>query len=207
MKLVLFFCALLLAACRHPDVAVNPRANFGAVKRVAVASFAGPQGDLAADLMTQNLLRHGADVVERSQLAPILQERKLVSQGVIDKAALKRVGKLLGVDALFIGTVASSREPHSYIVTASRANRHTRVTPIDGRNVVPEGPVFGVSDSQVVTTEAQASIVARMVDVNTGSVLWSASMTYEGFDVQSAMNGISDSFVTSLIPVWPVLHK
>lgn len=197
--------AALLAACVTPRVAVNPRANFGAVRRVAVVTFGGPQGDLAADLLTQDLVAHGADVVERQQLSAILHEQHLATAGILDPRTVQEVGKILGVDALFVGTVAQSQEAHSYVVTQPRHARVGGIAAVGGKSVVSEGPVLGVPDSQVVTTEAAASLVARMVDVKTGSILWSASMSYEGFDVQSAMQGISDAFVHSLIPVWPQL--
>lgn len=204
-SVLLAAAAALLAACVTPRVAVNPRANFAAVQRVAVVTFGGPQGDLAADMLMQGLVAHGADVVERQQLSAILQEQHLASSGILDPATVQQVGKILGVDALFVGTVAQSKESQSYVVTQPRHAVVGGVTPVGGSRVVSEGPVLGVPNSQVVTTEAGASLVARMVDVKTGSVLWSASMSYEGFDVQSAMQSITDAFVQSLLPVWPQL--
>lgn len=203
--LLLSAAAAALAACVTPQVAFNPRANFAAVRRVAVVTFAGPQGDLAADLLTQNLVAHGADVVERQQLSAILNEQHLASSGILDPRTVQEVGKILGVDALFVGTVAQSKEAQSYVVTQPQNAIVGGIAPVGGKTVVSEGPVLGVPDSQVVTTEADAALVARMVDVKTGSILWSASMSYEGFDVQSAMQGIAESFVQSLIPVWPQL--
>ena len=55
-KIGFIIIAAALTACATPKVAVNPRADFAGIKRVAVLSFNGPKGDLAADLMTQSLL-------------------------------------------------------------------------------------------------------------------------------------------------------
>ena len=74
-KSLLLPALLLLAACATPKVAVNPRADFAGIKRVAVLSFNGPKGDLAADLMTQSLLEQGADVVERQHLDSVMREQ------------------------------------------------------------------------------------------------------------------------------------
>ncbi len=195
-----------LCACVGPQVAVNPRADFSQINRVAVVTFSGAAGDVAADMLTQQLVAHGANVVERQQLNAILQEQHLATSGALDPRTIKQVGKILGVDALFIGTVSQSMPAQSYLVTgAGRRNVVTTVTPVGNAAVVSEGPVFGVPNSQVVTTEATASVVARMVDVQTASILWSGSMTYEGFDVQSAMESISEAFVHSLDPIWPAL--
>lgn len=202
------FLVAFLFGCATPQVAVNEHADFSRIRRVAVATFGGPNGDVAADLITQDLLTHGADVVERQRLDAVLGESALASQKVLDPATVKRIGKVLGVDALFMGTVATNVPSQSYLVTTGRhGNRHGSVTPVASPNLYPEGAPIGIPDSQVVTSAAQAALIARMVDVETGSVLWSGRMNYEGLDVQNAMAGITSSFIKSLIPLWPVLHK
>jgi hypothetical protein len=45
-----------------------------------------------------------------------------------------------------------------------------------------------------------------MVDVETGSVLWSGRMSYQGYDIASAMAAITASLAKSLVPLWPSLH-
>ena len=206
-KQLLLPALLLLAACAAPRVAVNPRSDFSSVKRVAVISFSGPSGDLAADLMTQSLLMHGADVVERQRLDAVLREQSLAVSGSFDPATAKQLGKLLGVDALFVGTVAESTPQSSYIVNQSDNPRNTTMTQVSGGTVYSEGSVMGLPNSQLLSTTANVSLLSRMVDVQTGSIMWSASMAYEGFDVASAMTGITDAFVRSLSPIWPGLYK
>src|SRR3989338_4073495 len=206
-KQLLLPALLLLAACAAPRVAVNPRSDFSSVKRVAVISFSGPSGDLAADLMTQSLLMHGADVVERQRLDAVLREQSLADSGSFDPATAKQLGKLLGVDALFVGTVAESTPQSSYIVNQSETPRHTTITQVSGGTVYSEGTVMGMPNSQLLSTTANVSLLSRMVDVQTGSIMWSASMNYEGFDISSAMTSITDAFIRSLSPIWPGLYK
>ncbi|MDD2805872.1 MAG: CsgG/HfaB family protein [Elusimicrobiales bacterium] len=196
----------LLAACATPKVAVNPRADFSTVKRVAVLSFSGPKGELAADLMTQSLLENGADVIERQRLDSVMREQSLTASSAFDPSTAKQIGKLLGVDALFVGTVAESTPQSSYIVSQS-ANPQSNVTQVSGGTIYSEGSVLGMPNSQLLSTTANVSLLSRMVDVQTGSIMWSASMTYEGFDIPSAMTGITDAFIRSLSPIWPGLYK
>ncbi|OIO03814.1 MAG: hypothetical protein AUJ51_03220 [Elusimicrobia bacterium CG1_02_56_21] len=208
MKKQLLLPALfLLAACAAPKVAVNPRADFSGVKRVAVLAFNGPKGELAADLMTQSLLVHGADVIERQRLDAVMREQSLSTSGSFDPATAKQLGKLLGVDALFVGTVAESTPQTSYIVNRSERPLTTTITQVGGGTVYSEGSVLGMPNSQLLSTTANVSLLSRMVDVQTGSIMWSASMTYEGFDIPSAMTGITDAFIRSLSPIWPGLYK
>jgi len=197
----------LLAACVTPTVAVNPRANFSSIKRVAVISFGGAKGDLAADLMTQSLLAHGADVIERQRLDSVMKEQSLTGSSAFDPSTARQLGKLLGVDALFVGTVAESVPASSYLVSQPQNPRNTTVTQVNGGTVLSEGSVVGMPNSQLLSTTANVSLISRMVDVQSGSILWSASMAYEGFDITSAMSAISDAFISSLVPIWPGLYK
>lgn len=199
--------AALLVGCATPQVAFNPRADFSRISRVTVAAFAGPQGDAAAELMTQSLVAHGADVVERRQLEAILQEQRLSSSGFLDPATIRRIGRVLGVDAIFMGTVVQSVPEQSYLVTGSRRNVVTGVTPVGRGHLSPGLPVLGIPDSQVVTSAAAVSLVARMVDVETGSILWAGSMSYESLDTASAMRVVARALVESLVPIWPDLRR
>ena len=204
----LFFASLLLGACATPQVAVNEHADFSQIRRVAVATFGGPGGDVAADLLTQDLLSHGADVVERQRLDAVMQEQNLASANMLNPTTVKKIGAILGVDAIFVGTVAENVESQSFIVTDHRHGYGgNSVTPVGSSDLYPGGPAIGVPDSQVVTSAAQASLIARMVDVQTGSILWSGRMSYEGLDSQNTMAGITESFAKSLVPLWPAIHK
>lgn len=197
----------LPAACVTPRVAVNPRADFSAIKRVAVLPFNGPKGELAADMLTQSLMARGADVVERQRLDAVLKEQALSASTSFDSTTAKLLGKILGVDAIFVGTVGESTPQASYLISGSDSPIVANVTRVSGSSVHSGGSVPGMHNSQIFSTTANVSLVSRMVDVPTGSIMWSASMSYEGFDIISAMRGISESFTRSLAPIWPGLYQ
>jgi len=46
------------------------------------------------------------EVVERNQLDKILKEQKLGASGFLDASAMNKIGKILGVDAIVIGSIA-----------------------------------------------------------------------------------------------------
>ncbi|OGS12578.1 MAG: hypothetical protein A2234_06325 [Elusimicrobia bacterium RIFOXYA2_FULL_58_8] len=206
MKNIFLFLVLApLTACVTPQVAINRNADFSAVKRVAVLSFGGKNGDLAADMLTQSLLMRGADVIERQKLSDVIQEHSLSSSKYFDQTTAKELGKLLGVDALFVGTVAESAPAGKYLVNTANGNLVTDVTKVSNSGLYSEGSVAGLPNSQLLSTTANATLVARMVDAQTGSILWSGSMSYEGFDLTTAMREIANAFTTSLAPIWPAL--
>lgn len=200
---------LLACACVSPQVAFNAKADFSAIRRVAVAPFSGSGGEQAGDMFLQDLLARGADVVERRRLEAVLQEQQLSAAGILEPATVRRLGKVLGVDAVFLGAVTQYAPGQSYLVSAPGAGTVVvgGLTPIQGRNLHPDGPVPGLPDSQVLTSAARVGLIARLVDVESGSVLWSARMNYEGLEPEDAMASITASFADSLVPIWTQLHK
>lgn len=214
VSFVFLIASLAVIGCSTaPNVAYNPHFDFASIHRVAVVGFSGSDGNAAADMMTQALVAHGANVIERQQLNAILNENHLAASGILDPSTVHQVGKILGVDALFVGSVVASAPSQSYVVTGAAGYPAVGypgmygygMTPIPGNNVYSQGSVMGVPGSQIVTSAAQVSMVSRMVDVQTGQVLWSASMTYQGLDRLSAITDITNSFINSLVPIWPQL--
>ena len=45
------------------------------------------------------------EVVERQQLDQVIDELKLSQTGLIDEDSIKEVGKILGVDAIIVGSI------------------------------------------------------------------------------------------------------
>lgn len=209
MKKIILACLVLplLIACATPQTAVNSRADFSKIKRVAVLSFKGVKGEVAADLLTQALLQYGADVVERQRLEEVLREQNLAAESVLSPQTARRIGKILQVDAIFVGSVIEVKNNSSYIAQTNSSNPQNNITQVSGKTIYSAGAVAGLNDAQILSTTAEVALSARMVDVETASVMWSAYMSYEGFDVASAMSSISGFFVKSLIPIWPELKK
>lgn len=203
LRKVKFLPMFFLLGCAGPQVAVHKSFDFSQVNRVAVLRFSGEGGEAAADLLAQHLLAAGVELVERERLEAVLQEQRLGASGAMSPQTAKRLGKLLGVDALFAGTVTAYSPAQNYLIYSRK-----KVTPVSGK-VYPQGPAPAVSKSEgeVLTSAASVGLAARMVDVETGTVVWAANQTYEGFDVPSTMSSICFSFVKSLKPFWAQLSK
>jgi len=58
------------------------------------------------DILYTNLIQRGMIVVEREKLEQLLEEQKISFTGMIDLATAARIGKMLGVEAVVVGTVA-----------------------------------------------------------------------------------------------------
>ena len=82
------------------------------IKRVAVVPFTAPRGAasfsgaiVSERLVIQILARGELDLVERRFLDRILEEQRLGVFGIMDQDTVKNLGKVLGVDAILMGTI------------------------------------------------------------------------------------------------------
>ncbi|MFH1414515.1 MAG: CsgG/HfaB family protein [Elusimicrobiota bacterium] len=175
-----------------PKVAFRPDYNFNKIERVGVLRFDSSQiqiintyndpGNAVADEFVFQLLSRGTRVVERSRIESILREQHLWKSGNIDPATIREMGKILGVDALIMGTVTR------YI-----PDRKERVYIKDDKGELQE---------EIFLIEAEIGISARMVDVVTGEVIWASSYFYDSFYVDSAIRQAVSAILDSLKKVW-----
>ncbi len=128
----------------------------GPKRKVAVIDFVnktkyatGRLGNSASDIMVTELGKTDKFIlIEREQLAKILKEQKLSMTGAIDAATAIQAGKLLGVDAMVTGSVSQF-----------------------GVKSVTSEAIFSQSKKQV----AEAVVDVRLIDVETGQILYTDS--------------------------------
>ena len=99
-----------LAALDSPRVGDRAYLMRGPVTRIVVApfTFRGGITGLSQQIqegLTTALLKEGVSVVERSQLDQILAEQKLGYSGLMKLDSAKKLGELLGADAIILGSL------------------------------------------------------------------------------------------------------
>lgn len=140
----------LLSGCATPTVYIKP--DFGQlnIKRVAVIPFECPDETIqstATDVfMSEFLTLHMFEVIERRQLDKVLEEQKLGLTGALDTDTIKNIGKILGVDAVVIGSVYPN---YKY----------------------EEIPFAPLSEKEIESIKLDV----RLVDAEKGTVLWNGS--------------------------------
>jgi curli biogenesis system outer membrane secretion channel CsgG len=160
------FCVLVLVtACvaaqqapRKKRVAVM-NFDYGTV-RSDVAAIWGTDQDIGkgiADLLVQQLVNDGKySVIERKVLDKILAEQNFSNSDRADPTSAAKIGKVLGVDAIIIGSITRfGRDDHKTTVGAGGFGL--------GK--------FGVGGVQKRDAKAVCSISARMVDTSTAEIL------------------------------------
>jgi len=124
------------------SVFVSPRARQKIYRKVAVMPFRAPVeliGASIADMVGTEILKsYKYQLVERSQMEQVLEEQSLGLKGVTQSTLAMRVGKILGVEGVIIGTV----------------------------------PEYGMRAVGPLKLPA-VGINIRMIDVETGSIIWS----------------------------------
>lgn len=135
------------------SVFVSPSAKNKLIRKVAVLPFKAPvelAGASIADVFTTEILKtYKYQLIERSQMEQVLDEKALGMQGVISSSEAIQIGKLLGVEGVILGTV-------------------------------PEYGLRAQGEYQLPSV----GINVRMISVNDGSIVWSAS--------NSAVGGAND---------------
>jgi len=189
-------CYLLLTVfigCISPRASIKRDYDFNRIKRIGVLKFDSSQigylstydpGNAVADEFVYQLLDRGIMVVERSYLENIMKEQDLGASGRLDAATIKRIGKILGVDALIIGTVTKSvqdKKERFYL----RNEQDNRIR------------------EEIFVVNAEVGINARMVDVETGEIVWAGAYSYDSFYIDSAIAQTVSALMDTLKGVLP----
>lgn len=138
----------------------NPTAD-AAKKKIGVTKFdanftvplyGGHYYDIgtgAADMLTNELVKNkNYEVMERQQLAQVMQEQRLGATGAVDDSTAAQMGKLVGLNYIVYGKILSA-----------------------GAEVKEEGLDFGKFSTKSEVLEAKVLINVRMVDANTGAII------------------------------------
>lgn len=171
----LALCAALLLAI----FAVPALVSAGGEKpRIAVLEFKNKAdnqwwyhggAEAAQDVFVTELVKSGKfRVVEREQLAALMEEKHLTLSGDVDPSTAVRVGKLLGVNYLLTGSVTE------YGITDKGAHG-----PGIGRL-----PSFGVGKRSFV-----AAANARLIDTSTGEIVWADEARGEESSTKVSVGG------------------
>jgi TolB-like protein len=85
------------------------------VIKIAILGFSGSDGQttafgkmLAEEMTVKLFATHKYQIVERELLVKILKEQKLELTGPVDPTAVKRLGKLLAIDAILSGSITDT---------------------------------------------------------------------------------------------------
>lgn len=173
--------AVLMAAC-HPSTSVKQQQATsvnkteevgskytGPKRRIGVVEFEnksaygqGRLGGAASDILVTELVKSGKFiVVERDRMNKILDEQKLQSQGMTDPQTAAKVGQILGLEAIVVGSVSQfgvKKEGSDYLLTQSK--RQVADVTVDIRLIdVQSGQVILADSGKGMAKSSKASFL------------------------------------------------
>lgn len=141
-------------ANKKPRIAVLDF-DAGSISSNPIASGWTGQGASkgVADLLVNKLVESGSyRVIERSKINALLQEQDLGASGRVDASTAARIGKMLGVETVMVGSI-------------------TRFNVDEKSSGFSVGGLFG---NKKKTSTATVQITARIIDTESGEILASA---------------------------------
>jgi curli biogenesis system outer membrane secretion channel CsgG len=135
--------------------------EYGTVQSGLAAIF-GQNVDVGkgiADLMVEQLVKGGVySVIERKAIDKILAEQNFSNSDRVDSTSAAKIGRLLGVDAILMGSV-------------TQFGRDDKTTNIGGGAVGGLTGRFGIGGVGKREAKAVVAVTARLVNVNTGEIV------------------------------------
>jgi hypothetical protein len=177
----------LLAGCASPRAAYKAHFDFDHIRSVEVGSFTSAE-----------YASHSGPAVAGEFM------RQLLSAGYTVKTAPQAEG----VDVVLGGSVIEYQPNRRYLVQNGGGNAGRQVVvvqpPVElgGNNTYNLGPVFGPDETtgHVIVSNATIGVSAHLKDAKTGEVLWSGMYTYEGLDLNTALEGAVRYLLRSWVP-------
>lgn len=180
---LLTFHVLLFYGC-GTRYAVKKGYDFGGIKNVAVAEFKSSEGaeaagDAVRDIFTKCFLESGISVIDSNAF-----DKMLAHGNPQTPQMLAEIGAQTGADAILDGSIyryLPEKEERIYYASEDGKIRY-----------------------ETAFYNAKVAITARLVDVNTGDVVWVNSDYYESFDIQHTLEG---AVYTVLRPLKNLISK
>lgn len=149
--------------------------NFDyATVQSAVASIFGTNQDVGkgiSDLLVDKLVSDGTySVIERNALDKILAEQNFSNSDRADPTSAAKIGKVLGVDAIIIGSI-------------TQFGRDDKNTNVGGGALGGLSGRFGIGGVRKSKSTAVVAVTARMINTSTAEIL--ASVTGKGESTRS----------------------
>jgi curli biogenesis system outer membrane secretion channel CsgG len=173
-KIIIFCIFLTSCAPQIKSTVLRPaEIDLQGYTRVAVLRFDGQGGRELRDWLETAINNARVEnkpyfkIVNRSQMQQILGEQAFAGSGVVDQSTAAKMGKLLGVEAVIVGSV------NGWEVNEER-HVEQREQPIYGTKPLQ----YKTVNVEVASRKAYVSMTTSFIDVKTGEVM--ASETFDG---------------------------
>ncbi len=177
-KFITIAVLLILSGCATATSYTKPGVNWADYRKIAVTRldcvFDPAAGQEVADIVAIEFIKKGYDVIERSQLRAILSEEELSMIGLTESSKLQL--ELKGIKGVVIGSL-------------SRYDCRPDKAPIFWM-----GSAIGVLN----TNNCQVSLSLKILDVQSGEVVWAANGAHSLNAVNMTANKVLKEVISIL---------
>jgi curli biogenesis system outer membrane secretion channel CsgG len=158
---VLFLTVLTTAEAQQKKRVAVMNFDYATVRTYVNTLFGSDQdvGKGIADILVDRLVSDGAySVIERKELDKIIGEQNFANSDRADASTAAKIGRVLGVDAIIIGSI-------------TQFGSDDKKTDIAGGGVANRLSKFGIGGVSRSKATAVVQITARMIDTTTAEIL------------------------------------
>jgi curli biogenesis system outer membrane secretion channel CsgG len=199
---------VLLSGCqtgikdKKPVPVAAESAEAASLRRIAVLQFdrraGGPDITAEVETMLANVQVNGQPyfaVVERNKIQQVMREMKLGESGVIREDTAAKLGKMLGANGVYAGTITRNEVVNTnYQENRSRCTQYERKKDKKGNMV--DGKCLNSQDYLVSCTKRTAyfTFLPKLIAVESGSIAFSKEIAGEASEsaCQGEAGGIAD---------------
>ena len=159
--LVLFLTVLTAAEAQQKKRVAIMNFDYATVQTSVNALFGTNQdvGKGIADILVDRLVTSGAySVIERKELDKVIGEQNFANSDRADASSAAKIGRVLGVDAIIIGSI-------------TQFGRDDKKTDVAGGGVANRLGKYGIGGISRSKASAVVQITARMIDTSTAEIL------------------------------------
>jgi curli biogenesis system outer membrane secretion channel CsgG len=172
-SLVLFLTILTAAEAQDKKRVAVMNFDYATVQTAVTSLFGSNQdvGKGVADMLVDKLVADGAySVIERKELDKVIGEQNFANSDRADPASAAKIGRVLGVDAIIIGSI-------------TQFGSDDQKTDIAGGGVTKGLGRLGIGGVSRSKASAVCTVTARMIDTSTAEIL--ASVQGHGTESKS----------------------
>jgi curli biogenesis system outer membrane secretion channel CsgG len=161
MLFVLFLAVLTAAQAQQKKRVAVMNFDYATVQSYVSTLFGSNQdvGKGIADILVDKLVADGVySVIERKEIDKIVNEQNFSNSDRVDPSSAAKIGRVLGVDAIVIGSI-------------TQFGRDDKKTDIGGGAVRNPLGKFGIGGVQRSSATAVVQITSRMIDTSTAEIL------------------------------------
>lgn len=200
-KYLLFICIFFISHCAGQKGVIKKDYDFFKIKEILVIRFSSSaqyenSGDIFADMFAYKFLEKGYNVLSREFVGK-----------ETDFNTIREKAKDYNIDVIVTGSIfkySIEKKIHALkksdkeIKVASGSDVNVTIKEDEKELITSTGRMYGADVGLPYEIEATIGVIAKMIDVENGDIVWSARSESSGLSIEDAIESSIDSLFESM---------